>query len=363
MLQERARTAIVTFASGAAASRRVAGVAAAARIVRELAEAGFARAWLVLPSGDRLSEAAAADVRRLAGALDARETHDAPAEPDAVHVPGDRLIAAADIGKASDGLRLDAPGADRAILRATGKRSDGPVSRSLNRPISRAMSALLLQIPGLRPIHATIGTVVIALAMFAALVAGGPSGLIVGGLLFHAASVFDGVDGEVARATFRTSSLGASLDSIVDVGTNIFFILGVTFNLGGQGVDLAYVLGGLGIGLFAFGLAVISWRGRRKTGHFHLEGVKIDYGRVSGRFVPALLRVLTMVSSRDFFALLFAVLIVTGSPIGVLVVFAAAAIVWTPFVLGSGRMARPAGADRGTRLDPALAPLAETEPA
>ena len=357
------RTAIVTFASGAAASRRVAGVAAAARIVRELAEAGFARAWLVLPSGDRLSEGAAEDVRRLSGALDARETHEAPADPEATHLPGDRLIAPATIGKLTAGLNLDSPDADRAILRSTAKASDGPVSRSLNRPVSRAISALFLKIPGFRPMHATVGTVIIALVMFAALVAGGPWGLIAGGLLFHAASIFDGVDGEVARATFRTSPLGASLDSIVDVGTNVLFIFGATLNLGAQGVDLAYVLGGLGLGLFAFGLGIISWRGRRKTGHFHLEGVKIDYGRVSGRFIPALLRFLTMVSSRDFFALLFAVLIVTGSPMGVLVLFAAAAVVWTPFVLGASLLSSPRSAGRDSRMDGALSRQAETEPA
>jgi CDP-L-myo-inositol myo-inositolphosphotransferase len=357
------RTAIVTFESGATASRRVAGVAAAARIVRELAEAGFARAWLILPEGDRLSEAAAEDVRRLAGKLDARQADRAPADAEAIHVPGNRLIAAAVIGQSSAGLKLDEPEATRAILRSTAKASDGPVSRSLNRPISRAISALFLKIPGVRPIYATIGTVIIALAMFAALVAGGPWGMIAGGLLFHAASIFDGVDGEIARATFRTSPLGASLDSIVDVGTNVLFIFGATLNLGAQGIDLAYVLGGLGLGLFAFGLAIISWRGRSKTGHFHLEGVKIDYGRVSGRFIPALLRFLTMVSSRDFFALLFAVLIVTGSPGGVLVIFAAAAVVWTPFVLGASLLSRRRSGGRDSRIDGALARQAETEPA
>ena len=43
--------AVVVFASARQADRRIAGVSAAARIVRELAEAGFTESWLELPVG------------------------------------------------------------------------------------------------------------------------------------------------------------------------------------------------------------------------------------------------------------------------------------------------------------------------
>jgi CDP-L-myo-inositol myo-inositolphosphotransferase len=56
-------------------------------------------------------------------------------------------------------------------------------------------------------------------------------GLIAGGLLFMPL-VFDGVDGEIARATFRSSPAGAALDTGVDMATNLAFMLGVTINLG-----------------------------------------------------------------------------------------------------------------------------------
>ena len=51
------------------------------------------------------------------------------------------------------------------------------------------------------------------------------------------------------------------------------------------------------------------------------------------------MRFLTIVSSRDFFAMLFAGLILAGVPMAVLYVFAAAASVWILFVLGLIRMA------------------------
>ena len=61
--------AAVTFASARAAERRIAGVAAAARVVRDLAEAGFAETRLVLPRGATLGQAAWRDLRRLGGAM------------------------------------------------------------------------------------------------------------------------------------------------------------------------------------------------------------------------------------------------------------------------------------------------------
>ncbi len=340
-----AKRAIVRFARAGEAGRRVAGVAAAARIVRELAEAGLAEAWLALPAGDALDAGAAADVRRLAGPLEVRvASGDLPAaiegREDVRRLAGNRLVAAQALrgGGGGEALALDRRGASAAIMRATGKAGDGPVSRRLNRPVSRLMSRLLLHVPGIRPLHATFGTALLALSMFASLAFGGEAGLLAGGLLFHAASVFDGVDGEIARATFRSSHAGAVLDSAVDVGTNLLFIIGVTLNLGERS-DLAFLLAGWGFALFVVGLAAIAWRASRAAGPFSLDMVKHFYRRrFSGRLLPWLIEALTIVSSRDFFALLFAMLILAGLPMAVLYLFAAAATVWILFVLASMRL-------------------------
>lgn len=328
----------VTFASARAASRRIAGVAAAGRIVRELAEAGFASAWLVLPAGDALDRPAMADVRRLAGQMKVRIGM-APA--DRVTLPGDQLIPAAliraflaeDMAVHPSIIDLAGSKAGPEILLRTAKTTDGPVSRWLNRPISRQLSALLLRIPGFTPFHASIGTALLAAAMFAALMVGGGAGLIAGGLLFQAASVFDGVDGEVARATFRSSTAGAKLDTAIDTMTTLLFVIGLTLNLGSSGDEHAYALAGWGLALFLTGLGLIAWR---SAGSLDFRRIKRHYqGRFSGAVVPRLIVFATLVTSRDFFTLLFAVLTVAGYPLAVLYLFAAAASIWILFVAGS----------------------------
>ena len=306
------------------ADRRVAGVAAAARIARDLAERGAERILLSLPEG-RLAEATQRDIARLCPGL----------AVDIVDRPPAGAVAAPFL-RTGD------------VLRATGKASDGPVSRWLNRPVSRRLSALLLCIPGLRPVHATLGTVLLALAMFAALVAGGAAGLIAGGLLFHAASVFDGVDGEVARVTFRTSRVGEVLDSVVDMATNFLFILGVTINLSARD-PLALPLGAWGLLLFVLGLVVTSRTAARADRPFSMDVVKQRYrARFSGAAFARLFRFLITVTSRDFFALLFALLILAGVPMAVLYIFTTAAIIWIFFVVGAFAVPAPASPVEGS---------------
>jgi len=338
-------TVLVTFDSAGDGSRRIAGVAAAARIVREAAEAGCDAAWLALPAGQPLAAAAMADVRRLAGGMPVRIVADEEPAGAALRLPGDRLIPASAIREMAAGapvpagagiVRLDDPRASAELLRRTGKAGDGPVSRWLNRPVSRRLSALLLRVPGIRPLHATAGTALLAAAMFGALAFGGGPGLVAGALLFQAASIFDGVDGELARATFRASRAGALLDSIVDVATNLLFVAGLAFNLWAGGSDQALPVAGWGFVLFVLGLGAIAWRSARAAGPFSLDAVKHDYGqRFPGRLIPRLIDAATIVSSRDFFALLFALLILAGLPTAVLYIFAAAATVWILFVIGA----------------------------
>lgn len=355
-----AKTALVNFGSARAASRRVAGVAAAARIVRELAEAGFAEARLLLPPGERLSAAAAEDVERLAGSMRV-EVADTQAwsvaeEQGVLRLQGNRLVPARLLSGAKEGeadaldpaiIRLDAPGASAEILRRTGKTADGPVSRWLNRPVSRRISALLLLVPGIRPIHATAGTAVLALLMIVALLSGGTTGLIAGGLLYHAASIFDGVDGEIARATFRTSPAGAVFDTVVDVATNFLFITGLAINLAWSGHQHALPLFGWGFTMFVLGLAMIAWRSSRSDGPFSLDLVKFDYlNRLPGRLMPALLRFFTIITSRDFYALAATMWILVGLPMVILYAFAPVTTGWILVVIAGGRTVAPALAPR-----------------
>ena len=351
---QAAKTALVNFDGARAASLRIAGVAAVSRIVRELAEAGFAETRLLLPPGDRLSAAAVEDVERLAGSMRIENmvgtaTQWLAAYPEEVVLQhaGSRLVPArllsGEMAGEADALdpaiiRLDAPGASAEILRRTGKDGDGPVSRWLNRPVSRRISALLLHVPALRPIHATAGTALLAGLMFAALMAGGAPGLIAGALLYQAASIFDGVDGEVARATFRCSPAGAVFDTVVDVATNLLFIIGLTMNLGWSGHQNAFGLAAWGFTMFVLGLSMIAWRSLRSEGPFSLDLVKYDYlNRLPGRMWPAVLRFFTIITSRDFYALASMLLILAGLPMVILYSFGPVTTGWILVVIAGGR--------------------------
>lgn len=141
--------------------------------------------------------------------------------------------------------------ATRLVLRATGKATDGWVAQHCNRPISRVISRLLLAC-GLSAWHASGVTLLVGLAAAAVAAQPGPVALAVAGMLFHLASVVDGVDGEMARATLTESQAGARIDTVVDQTISLACLAGVAIGWVREGngrhvlwwtVALAVVLG------------------------------------------------------------------------------------------------------------------------
>ena len=105
-------------------------------------------------------------------------------------------------------LRAARVGLRRSLVRE----SDGPVSRYLNRPLSTRLS---LALAPLRLSPDLMSFVALLLGLLAAgLLAAGEG--VVGGVTAHAASVVDGVDGEVARLQIRARPRGAMLDGVLD---------------------------------------------------------------------------------------------------------------------------------------------------
>lgn len=318
------------FASGLTANGLVAGVPAAARLARAFAEAlpGEPMA-LVVGNGEGLTSATEAEIARLAPGLSVQRAE----KPQGPMIPGETLpdpaaIAAIWAGTAPVPPRPADPAkalkqAGRAIIRATAKPGDGVVSRHLNRPLSQAASALLLRYGWIRPDHATVLTALIALAMFACLLTGTPSGLIGGAVLFQLASVVDGIDGEIARATFRTSPRGASLDSVTDGLTNVGFLLGSGINYLLQakpedaGVSLAAAT------VMGLGLVLLGWRAARQDGYIHFDGIKPSQGSSGGGA-----RWLKDVTSRDFYCLFLLVMALAGLLALALKIFLVAVALW-----------------------------------
>jgi phosphatidylglycerophosphate synthase len=331
------------FASARTANRLVAGVPAAARLARSYGEAG-ARAplVLVLADGGSLAPLTMAEIARLAPGVPL-EISDAA---QGVMMTGERLPDAAQIAALSAGAAPPPPAdpdaalaaASRAILRATAKPGDGIVSRHLNRPVSQACSALLLRLPWIRPGHATVLTALCALAMIACLaLLPGELGLVTGAVLFQLASIVDGIDGEIARATFRTSPRGASWDSAVDAATNLGFLLGLVGNLWLAGRGEEAMIGLAGLAMLVIGMSALGLHARARGEPLNFDGAK----RMLDERPSPLRRWLRYVTMRDFYCLFLAVMIAAGLVWHALAIFAGAAALWlvtvTALLLRAGR--------------------------
>ena len=133
------------------------------------------------------------------------------------------------------------------LLDSLVKDTDGWVSRHLNRPISTRLSALLSRYPVHPDVITLAGFLVAVLSAYASS-RGTYAGFAAGGVLFHAASVLDGVDGEVARLTFRSSRRGQWLDTIADDASNLVYFAGLTLGVWRASMSLV---------LWYFGVATV----------------------------------------------------------------------------------------------------------
>ena len=334
---------ILAFTSAQAAATNVAGVPAIARAAREAVLAAqsmptYCEVVLVLPEGRLDDPWCCTELTRLAPSLDGRLCQTAAL----THTAGDHwfagelLVEAEQIVAAicADGVpsrseklahglagvarfhreqslsgiaaRLRLAGAQ--IVRKTVKQSDGIVSRYLNRPISTRITRMLLGWRGVRPIHATALSALTALLMFTCLVSGTYPGLIAGAILFQVASVLDGIDGEIARATFRTSTIGATIDSLTDAATNLAFVTGLGFSLAQQGADNAAMVGVAGTASLGLGFALLGKSAAISGRPVNFDALKHLLRRRQSRLSDWIIW-LTM---RDFLALLGAVMVLLG---------------------------------------------------
>lgn len=300
----------IGFASAAEADRRVAGVAAAARAVYEQAAQGAARIVLGVQGG-RPSAATLADIERLRGGAEVEIVPNGDAPPGRY------------------------PFSSWEIVRRTGKPGDGLVSRWLNRPLSQRLTWLLLHLPGARPFHVTIFNAALALALVPVLLWGGQAGLILGGALFHLASILDGVDGEMARASFRASPAGATFDSAVDAATTLLFITGLSAHLA---LRDGGAIGWLGVGAWIWVVALVGWsliarRVRAAGAPLGFDLFKRSGG--IGSVFELIYRVVQTLSGRDCYAFLFMVLIAAGLERPALIIFVSIATLWFVYVLAA----------------------------
>jgi len=109
------------------------------------------------------------------------------------------------------------------------KPEDGLVSRYLNRPISTRISIMAYR-RGFRIEPLTITLISFILGLSASLLLA-MRALILGGLLVQAASIIDGVDGELARLYSEATPWGGYLDSVLDRISDVAIVAGLTLSL------------------------------------------------------------------------------------------------------------------------------------
>jgi phosphatidylglycerophosphate synthase len=314
MESENNLKAIAAFPSAAAADRLIAGIPAAARAVHKLADEGAPHILLRIGDGAALAPATRAEIDRLRGQ------------------------ATVTVG-AGTGPSFPLP-SSWEVVRATGKAGDGLVSRWLNRPISQRVTWLALAIPGVRPIHVTLLNALLALPMLLCLLTIEPAGLILGAILYQAASILDGVDGEMARATWRTSAEGASLDSLIDMTINFLFVLGLTIHLAVRDQDAIGWIGGLGIVQLIAGNLLIARRARAQGAPIGFDLYK-RRGALSGGIFDLGYRAVQVLTGRDCFAFLFMVLTIVGLAREALIIFAGVGGIWLIYILVSALLPVP----------------------
>ena len=238
-----------------------------------------------------------------------------------VVVAPDRLIDLGDNPLTSPAALVDVstPAARRRaawnILRRTGKTTDGWIAQYTNRPISRAVSYALLS-ARLTANHASILVLLVGLAVAMIAAQPGYAALVAMGILFQVASVLDGVDGEMARATLTESKLGARLDTISDLVTYVACFIGLTIGWMREGEGQRAVVWMMAITL---ALVVSMVRAGRFVSRYapnasfvfvdrSVRRAARDSGRVTLRLAAAGFTLLR----RDLFAVIFMLVSFTG---------------------------------------------------
>lgn len=117
--------------------------------------------------------------------------------------------------------------AEKKLISELKKRSDGPISRYLNRPISLKITKYLLK-TSITPNFISFFS--FGLSMIGAFLffLGGYINLVMGAILAQTASIIDGCDGEIARLKFGATEFGGWFDAVLDRYADAFLLLGLT---------------------------------------------------------------------------------------------------------------------------------------
>ncbi len=134
--------------------------------------------------------------------------------------------------------------AERRLMRDQGRKTrDGPVSRHLNRPVSRWLSRYLVRTT-VTPNQISLISWMLSCVAAGLMALGGYPALAAGGVLAQLASVVDGCDGEIARLKHSQSEFGGWFDAVLDRYADAILLFGLMWHeFASSGTHLSLVLG------------------------------------------------------------------------------------------------------------------------
>ena len=115
------------------------------------------------------------------------------------------------------------------LLHKIEKKSDGPVSRYLNRPVSKKLTKILASTT-ITPNVVSFLSFLISLGGAALFFLRGYVPLLLGGILAQFSSIMDGCDGEIARLKYLETDFGAWFDAVLDRYADGFLLAGLTWH-------------------------------------------------------------------------------------------------------------------------------------
>lgn len=191
--------------------------------------------------------------------------------------------------------------AERKLLAALRKSSDGPIARYLNRPLSTALSRQLVK-TAVTPNQLSFANLGVGLLSAAFAAVGGYVPFLVSGALFHLASVLDGTDGEVAKLTFRTSPKGQWIDTLCDQVSYFAFLVGVIIGVYRMGLPEFYLdMGWIALGAGSLSMMNISFYLLRMKGSGSALSIRYRFQSGTGTW-SRVMRVVQYLGKRDFMA-------------------------------------------------------------
>jgi len=206
------------------------------------------------------------------------------------------------------------------LLRNLTKPADGWVSRHINRRFSKPVSRVLAY-THITPTMVTALNGLVAFAPVYFMYQGGYWNWLIGAAIYQAASILDGVDGELARLKMQHSKFGQWLDTVIDFTSGVAILLALA--LGVQRYDPISILPVAGyLAVLAGVLSIISLSFYVvRTGFGGNFRINYSFYDSDSRWAKFMLSI-KFLGQRDFYIFFFLLLALAGLLPWALVYFA-----------------------------------------